>query len=416
MFESVAAAAHRSLCTTSRRHSPWQIASGIALGACCGMLIGKSLLGTLLLCAAYFLPIHLPVLLVSTFLVAAAIGLADPVAGLLGSWALRVQPVRQWVGGLQAYPFAPWLRLNNTVVQGYLLIAVGQLMPTFLSFRSLARWCGRSEARSRTKDASTQYSTFGKEISKSTFALGSLSKSAMNPTDDHPAASLVLKSEDGRVGSSAKRQLDNKSKKTTPPRTDLPASEICSSTASEMSDAIGEPKNFKLPVLTDDQTSNEAHNELDETAQQLEKILAERSNERDLNSQDIAQRASELASLVGDMLASLDSVKDAQADLSSSAPEQERTADSDLTQRDTTGRVSESEGAEGEVQHDTDDQLPTANSTEPEPVNPISRNHPPHELGVASKSDSVARWENVTQHEDALRYLLHHLKEIQEKV
>lgn len=137
MIGSVRAAVYRPLTTTSSHHRPWQIASAVAGGTLCGLLLMKSPLGLLLLACLYCLPIQLPVAAATAVLVSLASVYFFPMLGQLGVWTLGMEQVANLIGRLNSYPLVPWLRLNNTLVQGGLLVGMIQFLPTFYVVRRL---------------------------------------------------------------------------------------------------------------------------------------------------------------------------------------------------------------------------------------------------------------------------------------
>ncbi len=132
------------LLKTSSRHQPWQIALAISLGVLAGLLPKLNLTFCLVGLVCYALPIHLPLatatcILVSLtvhWLVAPAFAIA---AGRLGLWSLTDPLLGDLWMRLDAMPLVPWFRLHNTVTHGSWLIGSACLVPVFLGCHALAR-------------------------------------------------------------------------------------------------------------------------------------------------------------------------------------------------------------------------------------------------------------------------------------
>ncbi len=117
---------------TSRYHQPWQVASAIVLGCACGLLPKTNLAFPILLAIIFVLPIHLSV---AGFCVAlfSLIGLLlEPLQGILGSALLESQRVRNWVHRIDQYPITAWLGLHNSVVIGSMAISAAASLPLFM--------------------------------------------------------------------------------------------------------------------------------------------------------------------------------------------------------------------------------------------------------------------------------------------
>ncbi len=107
---------------TSSHHRPTSVALAVGLG----IMVGASAASPILLCAyiaaAIILPTHLFV-----FAIVAATSTAVTMScgnwlGSIGYWALLQSPIASTVSWFHAFPLTAWLRLNNTVVYGSLLV------------------------------------------------------------------------------------------------------------------------------------------------------------------------------------------------------------------------------------------------------------------------------------------------------
>lgn len=374
MFESVGAAVYRPLSATSARRRPGHVGAAVALGIACGLLLTKSLLGPLLLLAIYFLPVHLPIAMLTAIGVASVSGLLAPVAGLLGIWSMKITPVQQWVGGLQAYPLAAWLRLNNSVAHGSMLIALAQLLPSFLVVRSFARWArAQSEFFSGTSvgaDVDHQQELVPAIAFLDDSFREELEADVVKPTDK-PVTEV----------STADTSAKNPTELETISKIALTGSSLMTTSASDPINAL------------------EAHLRSDSTGP--------------LSTQEVANRASELANLVGDILSSIESA----GDVTGESGEPTSVADSTPISRD------DSQEDESTLSGKVDRMLNQTQTLKwPEKEGSfsgaaIAHNHQPHASPVNTAQASVRNSRpEAARHEEALRYLLHHLKEIQEKV
>ncbi|MCR9292377.1 MAG: hypothetical protein NXI32_06640 [bacterium] len=378
MFESVGAAVYRPLSATSARRRPGHVGAAVALGIACGLLLTKSLLGPLLLLAIYFLPVHLPIAMLTTIGVASVSGLLAPVAGLLGIWSMKITPVQQWVGGLQAYPLAAWLRLNNSVAHGSMLIALAQLLPSFLVVRSFARWArAQSEFVSGTSvrgDVDHQQELVPAIAFLDDSFREEFEAEVVKPTDkptDKPATEV----------STADTSAKNPTELETTSKIALTGSSLMTTSASDPINAL------------------EAHLRSDSTGP--------------LSTQEVANRASELANLVGDILSSIESA----GDVTGESGDPTSVAEAAPISRDDSQE--DESTLSGKV-----DRMPNQTQTLKWPEKEgsfsgaaIAHNHQPHASPVSTAQASVRNSRpEAARHEEALRYLLHHLKEIQEKV
>ncbi len=128
----------RLLASTSSRHSPKQIAAAVAMGVLCGCIPCLSPLWCALLLVAVCMPIHLSLYLLVTLAVGA---LASHMPSAIGEVGVR-SLTHPYLSGmwlqLDSYPLIPWLGLHNTLVNGGVLCGAALWMPVYLAVRSLA--------------------------------------------------------------------------------------------------------------------------------------------------------------------------------------------------------------------------------------------------------------------------------------
>ncbi len=144
------------LSDSSSCHRPRQLAAAVAVGLLCGLLPKTSLLFWLigLLCST--LPIHLPLAAAVCLLGSlASIPIAE-LAGHLGVASLTHPLLVDIWYGLDRLPWVPWLALNNSVVHGSLLIGLALLLPVYsltrLGFVKLLPDAGSGEGRHSDPD------------------------------------------------------------------------------------------------------------------------------------------------------------------------------------------------------------------------------------------------------------------------
>ncbi|RMF42086.1 MAG: hypothetical protein D6753_08400, partial [Planctomycetota bacterium] len=130
------------LMSLSSHHRPGQIASACALGALAGCAVFSPPLLVACLALLYVLPIHLPIAAVT----AVGIGALQYLYGqtfcsALGVRLLQSSPVGAWLVGAMPAKFLAWLGLARSSVIGGLAVGIAQLPFTFaatwLVFRSL---------------------------------------------------------------------------------------------------------------------------------------------------------------------------------------------------------------------------------------------------------------------------------------
>lgn len=132
MFGSIGKAIACLLNSTSSRNRSWQIASAVAAGIAYGLLPLGSVISVCMFACLCLAPIHLPLAIVTALATMVFSPWIAPIAGQWGLWSLEQSSVLQPVMQFNRYPLVSWLRLNNTVVHGSLMLGALQSIPTFL--------------------------------------------------------------------------------------------------------------------------------------------------------------------------------------------------------------------------------------------------------------------------------------------
>ncbi len=454
MFRSMAVALARILQSSSSRHRPWQVALAVALGACTGLMTSSTFLAAGMLLLLVCLPIHLPLALVVAAVIASVNALLAPAVGQLGAYSLQQPDVLSWVLRMNEFPLVPWLRINNTVVWGAIVLGAGQLLPTFLICLPLARGlCGdvswTSQAASELlRDQDPDW----RQVPIPSVSYVSIDWD--DSTVSEPSSEVAL------LGSSKCK----------------PASATSTPQDSETGSTSGGTSTANTSAVQ----------------ARMESFLANRPNAEEMEAKTVADRASELAELVDEMLGALQDeewlpdsthpapvptganaqvapLPNSRSDAASGSSEQSDNAEHHWQRHDggqagarrpatelaentngsrspklrPIGDASQSTSAPvssgpvgGDLMSDVmqTDHAPSARSATGEaeapamvrphtahPSSATSPNHSSPDLSsvpahTAHGSSPDAQRPQPSSHEEALRYLLHHLKEIRDKV
>lgn len=454
MFSSIGASVYGSLSATSCRCRPWQVAAAVALGVTGGLLLTKSPLGAIALGVLFFLPVHLPLAIFVSLLTAGLVWMIEPALGQFGWWSLNFGGVASAVGYLNTIPFVPWLRLNNTVVHGALMLGLVQTIPTFMIVRRVfialtenlvyetedAEWIRVDAAHenefsprvARDSQRSSVFADEGLELEPlmqneqytDAYDDESGSKYEQYEIPDTPiAGKLETGTSDVAEESSAAQEemaANNLVADSTSEQADIAAEQVISpggedasldaAPASEATEADQEAVATELAEVhfsAAQQATDESAG--DEAIERVETTLQSRGDINELNTEDVAARAAELAGLVDEMLSAIktEEVK--------SATETETNADSQNGSRESSEELTNSElpGARYLADQQTSrEEAPTPHI--------VSRATSESSEGgetttVVVKKETASLVEEVAQHEEALRYLLRHLKEIKER-
>ncbi|XZE22583.1 DUF2062 domain-containing protein [Pirellulaceae bacterium SH449] len=116
----------------SRHRTPGAIAGGMAFGTMLGLMPKDSLVAVCILLLIAVLPVNQLLACVATLGLTLAESLTWGVTDRIGFLTLNLDIVSSLIGSLYQFPIAPWLRLENTVVMGSLILGVATWMPCFL--------------------------------------------------------------------------------------------------------------------------------------------------------------------------------------------------------------------------------------------------------------------------------------------
>ena len=464
MFGSFGAALYRPLCKTSSRHGPWQIAAGISLGIVCGVLLNQSILGLLALAALFFLPIHFPLAIAVALLCAGMAPLFEPIFGTIGVWALGQSWIRNAVGQLHGVPLMPWLRLNNTIVMGALVVGLVQLIPVFYVVRrvfvSIAEYYAGesfSDTSRSTREVTPHVASYEVEQPVSEYrsfdeaeqefesdeaqsdriaAVHVDEKTVPIDNDDtiphdiwEPARiqNSVFHADEESFAAKWAQQLSNSPKKID--KLDVPtadAEELGEASDDEIDwQAVGEelhhltdPEAMKQQVIGEGELDEEVDESKNEKIASIQTALTQ-SRDGDLSNataDEVASRAAELAELVDEMLTAMQD-EDVKAALK--GPAAPVAADSTKIRRDYSQSPLNSM-LDGSRRMPNETRENAKNPSQDAVDAPLLKAHTAHsgsrdDETTATTSEPVTLQE-VSQHEEALRYLLNHLKEIKDRV
>lgn len=355
MMSSLIESLFKFLEATSSRKKNWQIASAVALGILCGLLPYTSLLPALVLTLAFFIPFHVSVFGLTAIITAACSFQAEYLCAIVGEWSLSSPLILEPILRFNQVPLAAWLQLNNTVVHGALVIGLLQLAPTYLTIQILCFLFRPSRVR-LDQDYQTEiapeisYVDIGPEVfqevqeSKPDFSLE-------HPTEGSNRSELENETEHQLV---------------VPPESGTPDTSIT----------------------------------------RVESFLADvRNGKESTDTKSIAERASELAELVDEMLDDLQE-SESNSDDPGKIAKQHAPHDSPLEAKSKRFTSRETDNAEMTPKQ-------TGSFVKDDSSSKLQRTDSAHaEGGTVTKEDASRQ---ASQHEEALRYLLHHLKEIKDK-
>lgn len=117
---------------TSTHQRPSQIAWAVACGILLGLLPKFTGLFVLAAAICFCLPVHLPLLAITAFICTFAAPYITAPVGRVGLWSLTESPVATFCLGIDALPLVPWLGINNTVVFGTCFIWLASSLPIYI--------------------------------------------------------------------------------------------------------------------------------------------------------------------------------------------------------------------------------------------------------------------------------------------
>lgn len=112
--------------------TPRQLAMGVAFGMMIGLIPKDSLLPYLIALVALLTPSNLACLGISAFVFHTFGPKLDPVLQQIGNWFLTLDALTPYWQLISEYSIFNWLRIENTVVTGALLLGLSAFWPVFL--------------------------------------------------------------------------------------------------------------------------------------------------------------------------------------------------------------------------------------------------------------------------------------------
>lgn len=362
--------------STSSHHRPWQLSAAVAVGLMCGLLPKFSLTFLLLAGLCCVLPVHLPLAAATCLVSSTATTALATTAGRLGVWSLTHPALMEIWLTLDVLPWVPWLGLNNSIVHGSLLIGLAALVPVFVLSRPLA--IGLSPARRDVRRPRT------------------------DPDFEYELRPTVSQLEPSK-------------------QPGVPI-EAC----------LGDGHHRPLEIRNDD-AGDDAQLELtvdEETCQELEDLLATCNGEEacNLTATEVAQRAAQMAQFVDELLTSCQvesraptpkllrrdeaselGASERQRCLGSIPPANPPTSSSD---RSSVNCTAESVERPAPLAFAPDMRSSDKESLLNQSVRPTAKKHVPRGPADVSARRPVGEVHQA----ETLRYLLHHLKAIKDKV
>ncbi len=387
MLDSLGASLYRPLRATSSRHRPWQVAAAITSGVALGSIISFSPLGIVGLVAVYFLPVHLPLAVASTLFTAGCIGTLEPTFVRSGLWLMQMGGMREILANINAVDYAPWLQLGEPVVLGGLCFGLFQSVPTFLLTRRLAAyvtdayryhhpesWIRLDADHSHEMAPHVSFTPRGNHLSTA--------------NDDDPIRFVPVPK--SSLISSSTEDMD----------------EILSNGSNqEQSHAQPSPHDSDKQPDAHDTAADDQHLAEELAMRKVEQALASADKEHG-DAEEVAKQASELAQLVDEMLSVIQD----------GGPLKPNSSDESFVQG-TTSLLPELPLVQDDAQ---------ADSAETDNAGPVDlsayagdgvlhKKHAGHPTSTTERDHSTGEHE-VSPHDETLRYLLHHLKEIRKRV
>ena len=125
--------------STSSHHRPWQIALAVTAGMLLGILPKFSLLFLIVGIICFVIPAHLPLLVVTAILISFTSPLLESTLGRIGLWSLTHPQLAAYWMRLDSLPWVPWLGIHNTVEHGSLVAWLAAAVPVYVSCRVVSR-------------------------------------------------------------------------------------------------------------------------------------------------------------------------------------------------------------------------------------------------------------------------------------
>ncbi len=131
------------ICQFVRRSSshqrPWQIALAITVGLLLGIVPKATALFVAVGLLCFILPVHLPILVLCAVATWSAAPLLETPMAHLGLWSLTHPTLAAYWLKLDSLPLIPWLGVHNSVVHGSILLWSCMSVPVFVCCFALSR-------------------------------------------------------------------------------------------------------------------------------------------------------------------------------------------------------------------------------------------------------------------------------------
>jgi uncharacterized protein (TIGR03546 family) len=128
-----------ALLAASSHRRPWQIALAVTCGLLLGLLPKASGLFVLSVVACFVLPVHFPLLAITAVIVSMSSPVLEPHLGNAGIWTLTQSPLSAFLLRLDALPLVPWAGFHNSLVLGSLFVWLALSVPVYATSLTVAR-------------------------------------------------------------------------------------------------------------------------------------------------------------------------------------------------------------------------------------------------------------------------------------
>lgn len=390
------------LTATSCRTHPSQLAGAIALGVAAGLLPKFSGLFVLMLAIAFALPVHLLLTLAIAGVVSLIAASFSGSFSSLGQASLTHPLLADFWMRLDTYPLVPWLRLHNTLVHGTAVVAAAQLIPTLMLSRLALHWLAPCTLRQTRNHA----------------ILRVKSRATDSPQTNMPTAQAMASS----LATVAPEACDSDCDVDC----DLESSLVSTTQFQAVDAALAQSAEFK-PLVEDANmdTSSEHENAID----RIEQILAEVEGDHHsdgASSDAVLRRAARLVSAVDDILNVIDAENELDAENVLEADRPTSRVEDDLVGE----RTAIDSVASPANTHGNRDMLRTDDPLMKNEYRPLGTNKTGITTTLEANTDSASeqssdapisvrtRFEQrrISREGEVLRNLLHHLRDLKEKV
>ena len=366
-----------------------QMAAAVALGIACGLVPKASGTFVLLIACAFVFPVHL----VLTITVAAIVAVvAIPLTGIieqLGEYSLNHQRLSEFWLALDTYPLIPWLGLHNTLVHGAVLLGLAQSLPVY-TIASVLLGSSQSvpaQARRRRVHRAVDHELAAQTIDPFQLIDASQATDAVQPIDSFQHIDAIH------------------------------------------ADASLESELLASNSALDDSQPVQTQTEQSQTIQRIEAILSEVDGDEFPNgasSDDVLRRAAQLVNAVDDILTAIDVEQSSGKELSISQLDDSSSQPSEMN--DLITENSSASFSNLPLMPPVQELRPESVQREPmqrdTPSNTRPRSIPGGQLPFQQDESGAAgvsvraRFEQrrISREGDVLRNLLHHLRDLKEKV